>query len=115
MTPSRQIAGIHHITAIAGDPQRNLNFYTRVIGLRLVKLTANFDDPHTYHLHFGNETARRSAVPHHGVSIDRARLAVILVHGRGGSPEDMLGLVAELHPSDVADLAPAAAGGTWYP
>jgi esterase/lipase len=49
------------------------------------------------------------------VSIDRARLAVILVHGRGGSPEDMLGLVAELHPSDVADLAPAAAGGTWYP
>ena len=42
-TPS--IPGIHHITAIAGDPQRNLDFYTTVLGLRLVKLTVNFDDP----------------------------------------------------------------------
>lgn len=50
-----------------------------------------------------------------GVTIDRARLAVILVHGRGSSPEDMLGLAAELNLSDVAFLAPAAAGGTWYP
>lgn len=54
-------------------------------------------------------------VLHGGVPIDRARLAVILVHGRGGSPEDMLGLANELNVSDVAYLAPAAAGGTWYP
>jgi len=54
-------------------------------------------------------------VLHHGMPIDRARLVVILVHGRGGSPEDMLGLAAELNVSDVAYLAPAAAGGTWYP
>src|SRR5436190_7919415 len=49
------IHGIHHITAIAGDPQRNLDFYTTVLGLRLVKLTVNFDDPGTYHFYFGNE------------------------------------------------------------
>lgn len=52
---TRTISGIHHITAIAGDPQRNLDFYTNVLGLRLVKLTVNFDDPGTYHLYFGNE------------------------------------------------------------
>jgi catechol 2,3-dioxygenase-like lactoylglutathione lyase family enzyme len=52
-TPS--IPGIHHITAIAGDPQRNLEFYTTVLGLRLVKLTVNFDDPGTYHFYFDNE------------------------------------------------------------
>lgn len=49
------ITGIHHVTAIAGDPQRNLDFYTEVLGLRLVKLTVNFDDPGTYHFYFGNE------------------------------------------------------------
>jgi glyoxalase family protein len=48
------IRGIHHITAVAGDPQRNLDFYTRVLGLRLVKLTVNFDDPTTYHFYFGD-------------------------------------------------------------
>ena len=49
------IEGIHHITAIAGDPQRNVDFYTEVLGLRLVKLTVNFDDPGTYHFYFGNQ------------------------------------------------------------
>jgi glyoxalase family protein len=53
--PTPTIPGIHHITAIAGDPQRNLDFYTTVLGLRLVKLTVNFDDPGTYHFYFGNE------------------------------------------------------------
>jgi glyoxalase family protein len=51
---TRQIPGIHHVTAIAGDPQRNIDFYTGVLGLRLVKLTVNFDDPGTYHLYFGD-------------------------------------------------------------
>src|SRR5579859_3337388 len=50
------IAGIHHITAIAGDAQRNYDFYTRTLGLRMVKRTVNFDDPGTYHFYFGNET-----------------------------------------------------------
>ena len=53
---SKIIKGIHHVTAIAGDARRNLDFYTRVLGLRLVKKTVNFDDPSTYHFYFGNET-----------------------------------------------------------
>jgi len=47
-------AGLHHVTAIAGDPQKNLDFYAGLIGLRLVKLTVNFDDPTTYHLYYGD-------------------------------------------------------------
>ena len=47
--------GIHHVTAIAGPAQRNLDFYTRTLGLRLVKKTVNFDDPGTYHLYYGDE------------------------------------------------------------
>ena len=49
-----QILSLHHVTAIAGDPQRNLDFYSEVLGLRLVKLTVNFDDPGTYHFYFGD-------------------------------------------------------------
>ncbi len=47
------LPGLHHVTAIAGDPQRNLDFYTGVLGLRLVKVTVNFDDPRVYHLYYG--------------------------------------------------------------
>ena len=54
-------AGIHHVTAIAGPARRNLAFYTRTLGLRLVKKTVNFDDPGTYHLYFGDETGRPGA------------------------------------------------------
>jgi glyoxalase family protein len=54
MTDDRT-SGIHHITAISSDPQRTLDFYTQVMGLRLVKFTVNFDDPGTYHLYFGDE------------------------------------------------------------
>lgn len=49
------IFGIHHITAISSDAKENHDFYTKVLGLRLVKKTVNFDDPGTYHLYFGNE------------------------------------------------------------
>jgi glyoxalase family protein len=49
-----QINGIHHVTAIAGPARRNLDFYSRVLGLRLVKKTVNFDDPTTWHLYFGD-------------------------------------------------------------
>ena len=48
------IHGIHHVTAIASDPQHNLDFYTGLLGLRLVKRTINFDDPGTYHFYFGD-------------------------------------------------------------
>jgi catechol 2,3-dioxygenase-like lactoylglutathione lyase family enzyme len=51
LTPS----GIHHVTAIASDPQRNIDFYVGVLGLQLVKRTVNFDDPTTYHFYFGDD------------------------------------------------------------
>jgi catechol 2,3-dioxygenase-like lactoylglutathione lyase family enzyme len=53
---------IHHVTAIAGEPQRNLDFYTGPLGLRLVKLTVNFDDPASYHLYFGDELGRPGSI-----------------------------------------------------
>jgi glyoxalase family protein len=49
------IPGLHHVTAIASDPQKNLDFYTDVLGLRFVKRTVNFDDPGTYHFYFGDD------------------------------------------------------------
>jgi glyoxalase family protein len=54
--------GIHHVTAIAGDPQRNLDFYAATLGLRLVKLTVNFDDPGTYHFYYGDELGRPGSI-----------------------------------------------------
>lgn len=54
--------GIHHITAVAGDPQENLDFYTQILGMRLVKKTVNFDDPSVYHLYYGDETGRPGSV-----------------------------------------------------
>jgi glyoxalase family protein len=56
------ILGIHHVTAIAGNPQRNLDFYTRVLGLRFVKRTVNFDDPGTYHFYFGDEVGTPGSI-----------------------------------------------------
>jgi len=56
------IVGIHHITAIAGDPQQNIDFYTRVLGLRLVKVTVNFDDPEAYHLYYGDGHGRPGSI-----------------------------------------------------
>lgn len=48
------IEGLHHVTAVAGEPQTNIDFYTGILGLRLVKVTVNFDDPTTYHLYYGD-------------------------------------------------------------
>src|SRR5689334_8808918 len=56
------IAGLHHVTAIAGDPQRNVDFYTDVLGLRLVKQTVNFDSPETYHLYYGDDLGRPGTI-----------------------------------------------------
>jgi glyoxalase family protein len=53
-----KLLGIHHITAIATEPQRNLDFYTQVLGLRFVKRSVNFDDPSAYHFYFGDRTGR---------------------------------------------------------
>ncbi len=54
--------GIHHVTAIAGPASRNFDFYTRVLGLRFVKKTVNFDDPGTYHFYFGDEAGSPGSI-----------------------------------------------------
>ncbi|MCC3358158.1 ring-cleaving dioxygenase [Bacillus sp. REN16] len=59
---SKKTMGIHHITAIVGHPQENVDFYAGVLGLRLVKQTVNFDDPGTYHLYFGNEGGKPGTI-----------------------------------------------------
>ena len=51
------LLGLHHVTAFAGDAQRNLDFYKSFLGLKLVKRTVNFDDPATYHFYYGNQRA----------------------------------------------------------
>jgi glyoxalase family protein len=60
--PLAPIVGLHHVTAIAGDPQTNVDFYTIVLGLRLVKRTVNFDAPDTYHLYYGDEVGRPGTI-----------------------------------------------------
>jgi glyoxalase family protein len=67
--------GIHHVTAIAGNPIRNFDFYTRALGLRFVKKTVNFDDPSTYHFYYGDETGSPGTIltffPWEGASAGR--------------------------------------------
>lgn len=57
-----KILGIHHITAVAGNAKRNYDFYTRILGLRFVKKTVNFDDPGTYHFYFGDEVGNPGTI-----------------------------------------------------
>lgn len=54
--------GIHHVTAVASDPQANVDFYLSVLGLRLVKTTVNFDAPDTYHLYYGDEVGHPGTI-----------------------------------------------------
>ncbi|MGB3406671.1 MAG: ring-cleaving dioxygenase [Jannaschia sp.] len=55
--PAKAITGLHHVTAISGPPQANVDFFTKLMDQRLVKKTVNFDAPGTYHLYYGNQTA----------------------------------------------------------
>lgn len=57
-----RLTGIHHVTAISGDPQVNVTFYTDVLGLRMIKKTVNFDDPQTYHLYYGDDLGRPGTI-----------------------------------------------------
>ena len=56
------VLGIHHVTAISSDPQKTLDFYAKILGLRLIKLTINYDDPTTYHVYFGDEIGHPGTV-----------------------------------------------------
>ncbi len=57
-----RILGLHHITAIAGGAKRNYDFYTHILGLRLVKKTVNFDDPYTYHFYYGDKVGTPGSI-----------------------------------------------------
>lgn len=59
---NNRILGLHHITAIADNAKRNFDFYTKVLGLRMVKKTVNFDDPGTYHFYFGDEVGTPGSI-----------------------------------------------------
>ena len=59
---TRSVPGLHHVTAISGPPQANLDFYVRDLGQRLVKRTVNFDDPGTYHLYYGDRNAAPGSI-----------------------------------------------------
>jgi glyoxalase family protein len=73
------ITGMHHITALADEPQRNIDFYTGILGLRLVKKTVNFDAPEVYHFYYGNEQGQPGSIltffPYEGIQRGR--------HGKG--------------------------------
>ncbi len=79
MSQNVNITGIHHITAIAGDAQKNLDFYTGVLGLRFIKKTVNFDDPGVYHLYYGDDIGNPGSImtffPYGGIRRGR--------HGKG--------------------------------
>ncbi len=59
------VQGLHHLTVMASDPQRNIDFYSQTLGQRLVKVTVNFDDPGTYHLYYGDLTGRPGTIMTH--------------------------------------------------
>lgn len=65
------ILGIHHVTALAGEPQQNIDFYTGILGLRMVKKTVNFDAPDVYHFYYGDETGSPGSIltffPYEGI------------------------------------------------
>ena len=56
------LEGLHHVTAITADAPRNVDFYARVLGLRLVKKTVNFDQPDVYHLYYGDESGTPGSI-----------------------------------------------------
>lgn len=56
------ITGIHHVTAITSDAQKNIDFYAGVLGMRLIKRTVNFDASHVYHFYYGDETGQPGGV-----------------------------------------------------
>ena len=79
MLMQQLITGIHHVTAITGNAQKNLDFYTGILGLRLIKKTVNFDGPDVYHFYYGDEQGSPGSIltffPYEGLVNGR--------HGKG--------------------------------
>lgn len=70
--PVTPLSGMHHVTAVSGDPRRNIAFYTGVLGLRLIKRTVNFDAPDIYHLYYGDAAGRPGTILTFFVRLDGA-------------------------------------------
>ena len=106
-----RLEGIHHITAITGDAPRNVDFYARLLGLRLVKKTVNFDAPDVYHLYYGDERGVAGAHPHllrvPGRAPGRARAPgrCTRIVWRVGSPEALDFWAERLEAEGVAGAA----------
>lgn len=94
---SEPVSGLHHVSAIAGDPQENVDFYADVLGLRFVKRTVNFDYEFMYHLYYGSETA------------DPGTLLTFFPYQRGE-----VGRVGQPQPSAVALTVPEGSADYWY-
>jgi catechol 2,3-dioxygenase-like lactoylglutathione lyase family enzyme len=134
------VLGLHHVTAIAGDPQQNVDFYTGVLGLCLVKATVNVDDPESYHLYYGDELGRPGtlltfycwpgairgrlgtgqvsvtalAVPPTTLGAWRSRLSVHGVVAEGPSPRGAAQVLAFRDPDGLAlELIADPAVGRW--
>src|SRR5215471_11980427 len=88
------IRGLHHVTAIAIDPQANIDFYTQVLGLRLVKDTVNFDDPSTYHFYYGDKSGNPGTI---------LTFFPFVSAGRGRSGSGMVDTVAFAAPAKSLD------------
>ena len=112
-----QLEGIHHVTAITGDAPRNVDFYTRVLGLRLVAKTVNQDDPSVYHLFYASETGKPGSeltfFEYPGAAPGRAGAGMVhRIISRVGSPEALDFWAKRLHPTPrgaalFAEVVPA--------
>ena len=110
-----QILGLHHITAIASDPRRNLAFYTDVLGLRLVKRTVNFDDPRTYHFYYGDRVGTPGSIltffPWTGLQRGRAGTGQASATAFSVGPDALPFWEERLHAHGVATSARASRFG----
>jgi glyoxalase family protein len=113
--PSIAPHGLHHVTAIASDPQRNVDFYTTVLGLRLVKQTVNFDAPDTYHLYYGDTAGRPSTIltffPWRGVPPGRQGVGLTTATAFSVPPESLGWWQRRLRELQVDADDPAARDG----
>ncbi|MFC7324105.1 VOC family protein [Halorubrum rutilum] len=120
--------GLHHVTGIVGDAEAAAGFYGDLLGLRLLRRTVNYEDVLQYHLYFGDATGTPGSVftvfpdPHAdatlvtgGAPAAAAEVAVVLVHGRGGTPEGLVRLADEFYRPGVTFLAPGAVRSNWFP
>jgi glyoxalase family protein len=94
ITMSSLITGLHHVTALTSDAQKNVDFYAGILGLRLVKKTINFDAPDVYHLYYGDEVGNPGSIltffPFHGMAKGRKGKGQLTVTAFS-VPEDSLG------------------------